>query len=112
MKFHLDRRITLQRATTAQDETGQEVQTWANLIPTGDGKIWSKWRPASARETLASAEVAAAITDIFDIRFDSAWADLNAKDRLLYNGKTYDIASVVEIDRREGLRITASARAD
>lgn len=108
----LDRRITLQRATFAQDETGQEVPTWANLVATGDGSIAASWRRASARETLASSEVAAAVSDVFEVRYDSAWSDLNPKDHLLYNGKTYEIAEVAEIGRREGLRIGATARAD
>lgn len=103
----LDRRIVLQRATTAQDETGQEIETWSTLAT-----VWGSRRRASARETLAAAEVAAAVTDVFEIRYDSAWSDLNPKDRLSEGGKTYNIIEVAEIGRREGLRIAAAARAD
>ena len=104
----LARRITLQRATTAQDpDTGEEVSTWATLAT-----VYASWRRASARETLAAAGVSAAVSDVFEIRYDSAWSDLSPLDRLTYNGKTYNIVEVAEIGRREGLRIGATARAD
>ena len=102
-----NRRIDLQRATTAQDETGQPVETWSTLA-----SVWASWRRASARETLAAAEVAAAVTDVFETRWYSGVADLNPKDRLVYAGRTYDIVEVAEIGRREGLRIAGVARAD
>lgn len=105
----LDRRVTLQRAAITQDTTGQEIETWSTL---GPSKIWASWRRASARETLAAAEKSAIVTDVFEVRYDSAWSDLNPKDRLVYSGRTYDIAEVTEIGRREGLRIGGAARAD
>jgi SPP1 family predicted phage head-tail adaptor len=103
----LDRRITLQRATRAQDATGQEVETWATLA-----EVWGSKRDVSDSERVAAAEVSAEITTRFQIRWDSSWSDLNPKDRVVYNGRTYDISSVKEIGRREGLEITAAARSD
>jgi SPP1 family predicted phage head-tail adaptor len=103
----LDRRVTLQRATFAQDDTGQEVATWSTLAT-----VWASRRRASARETLAAAEVSAAITDVFECRWASAWSDESPLDRLAFEGRAYDIASVDEIGRHEGLRIAAVARAE
>jgi SPP1 family predicted phage head-tail adaptor len=103
----LDRRITLQRATLSQDETGQEIEVWSTLAT-----VWASWRRASARETLAAAEIAAAVTDIFEIRWWSGVSDLNPNDRIQYAGRTYDIADVAEIGRHEGLQISALARSD
>lgn len=103
----LDRRITLQRGTSTTDAAGTPVTTWADLAT-----VWASRRRASARETLASAEVSAAITEVFEIRWDSAWSDLNPLDRLVFEGRVYDIAGVAEIGRREGLRIDAAARAE
>ncbi len=105
----LDRRISLQRAVTARDAAGQMVPAW---WPLGPDKIWASWRRATARETQAAAENSAIVTDVFEIRFASEWADLNPKDRLIYRDKPYEIAEVAEIGRREGFRIGASARAD
>lgn len=103
----LDRRITLRRATMTQDALGQDIETWADLAT-----VWASRRRASARETLAAAEVSAAITDVFEIRWDSAWGDLSPTDRLISDGRDYDIVSVDEIGRREGLRIAAVTRAE
>lgn len=103
----LDRKITLQRATRVQDGLGQEIETWSDLVT-----LHAAWRRASARETLASAEVSATASDVFEIRWSRAWADLNPTDRLVYDGRVYDIASVAEIGRREGLRIGALARTE
>lgn len=103
----LDRRISIERASTYQDETGQEVARWAPVAT-----VWASWRRASARETLAAAEVSAEVTDVFEIRWSNLVAELDPKDRVIYDGRTYDIAAVTEIGRREGLRIAAAARAD
>lgn len=103
----LDRRVTLQRATFAQDDTGQEVATWADLVT-----VWASKRDVSDGERVAAAEVAASITTRFQIRWGSAWADLNPKDRVVCEGKTYDVSAVKELGRRAGLEITAAARSD
>jgi hypothetical protein len=39
-------------------------------------------------------------------------ADLSPKDRLTFDGRVFNIIGVKEIGRREGLEISASARAD
>lgn len=103
----LDRRITLRRATKVQDSLGQEGQTWSDLAT-----VWASRRRASSRETLAAAEISAAITDVFEIRYDSLWSDLSPLDQVVFDDRSYDIASVEEIGRREGLRIAAVARAE
>lgn len=104
----LDRRITIQHKTVAQNGLGEEVETWADLVT-----VFSSWRRASARETLAAAEVAAAVTDVFEIRYSIDVAGVNPGDhRLVYETRTYNIIEVAEIDRRVGLRISAAARAD
>lgn len=104
----LDRRVTIERAQTVQDPgSGQEVETWHGFPP-----VSASWRRASARETLASAEVSAAVSDVFEIRWSPVVADLNPKDRLIYDGRTYDIVEATEIGRRVGIRIGAVARAD
>lgn len=52
------------------------------------------------------------------VRWSTGIADLNPADRLVEIkngvaiGPVYDISSVVELGRREGLEITATARAD
>lgn len=104
----LDRRIILQRYGIARNADNEPVETW-----TPDASpVWASWRRASARETLASAEINATATDVFEIRYSSAVSTINPKDRLSYQGQVYDIQAVAEIGRREGLRIDASRRTD
>lgn len=103
-----DRTITIERFTATQDEgSGEEVQTWSTLATVQASK-----KDVSDRERIAAAEVAADITTRFQIRWDSSVADVNPKDRLVYEGKTYDIVGVKELGRREGIEISANARAD
>ena len=104
----LDRKITLQRFTYTTDPgSGEQVKTWSTLAA-----VWASKRDVSDSERVASAEVSAEIGTRFQIRWDSAWSDLNPKDRVVYDGRTYDIVGVKELGRREGLEISAIARAD
>jgi SPP1 family predicted phage head-tail adaptor len=102
----LDRRVTIERATMADDGFGQ-APTWAELAT-----VWASKRDVSDAERFASGEVAAQITTRFRIRWSSVVAGIDPRDRLICEGRTYDIVAVKEIGRREGLEITAAARAD
>lgn len=108
----LDRRITLQRSTDTQDEYGSPVKAWADLAT-----VWANYKPVSDgekfSERLNGGEVAATLSARFAVRYDSAWADLNPKDRLIFEGRLFDIANVKEVHgRRAFLEITASERTD
>lgn len=103
----LDRRVTLQRASYAQNDLGEMVPTWATLAT-----VWASRRDVSDGERVAAAEVSAIISTRFQIRYDTAWADLNPKDRLSHEGRIYEIVAVKMLGRRDGLEITAAARAD
>lgn len=106
----LDRRITLQRYSFTTDPgSGEQVKTWSTL---GPASISAAALPVSDSERVASAEVSAEITMRFQIRYDPAWDDLNPKDRVSYDNKSFDIVGVKELGRREGLEISAIARAD
>jgi len=103
-----DRTIILERFTSTQDAgSGEEVQTWSPLATVQASK-----RDVSDSERVAAAEVQASITTRFQIRWDGIVSDLNPKDRLVYDGKTYDIEAVKEVGRRVALEISAAARAD
>lgn len=103
----LDRRITLMRYGISYNADNEPIEGY-----TAFATVWASWRRATAREILASAEISAAASDIFEIRYSSEVASLNPKDRLTYDGASYNITAVQEIGRREGLRIAAARRAD
>jgi hypothetical protein len=48
----------------------------------------------------------------FGVRWSSDIADLSPLDRISYGGSVWDILSVAELGRREGLKIIAVRRAD
>lgn len=104
----LDRRVTLLRASVERAaRSNAPVETWSPI-----GRVWASKRAVSDGEAAKSAEIAATVTDRFQIRWTSALSSVNAKDRLECGGVTYNIVAVREIGRREGLEISAKARAD
>ena len=104
----LDRRITLQRFTAITDTaSGEQVKVWSTLAAR-----WASKRDVSDSERVASAEVSAEIGTRFVVRWSIAIEDLNPKDRLIFEDRTYEIVGVKELGRREGLEISAISRAD
>lgn len=102
-----DRLITIQRNTLTYDEKNQPVENWADLA-----QAWAEKRDVSDGERFEAARVDAQITTRFRLLWSPQIADVNPKDRIAFDGRTYDISGVKEIGRREGIEITASARAD
>lgn len=103
----LDRRLTIERFTTTRDEFNDPVETWATLA-----EVWASKEDVRDTERVAAQEVGAAITTRFQIRWSNDVADVNPKDRLVCEDKTYAIVAVKEIGRRRGLELSATARAD
>jgi SPP1 family predicted phage head-tail adaptor len=103
-----NREIVIQRATVTQDPgSGENVETWATFAT-----VWAEMTPVSDGERIKAAEVSAEITTRFRILWSTTVSTVNPKDRLTFDGKTWDIWGVKEIGFREGIEITASARAD
>jgi SPP1 family predicted phage head-tail adaptor len=103
----MDRRVTLQRFTATRDEYNEPVQTWTQLATR-----WASYEPLSDGERFRASETAANASARFVIRWSTAVADLNPKDRLVFDGTIFDIIHVKDMGRREGIEITAAARAD
>ena len=103
----MDRRITLERFAETRDEYNEPVRAWSPLATR-----WASYEPLSDGERFRASETAANASARFVIRWSTAVADLNPRDRLVFEGKTFDIVHVKEVGRRKGLEITAAARAD
>lgn len=103
----LDRRVTIQRAATVTNALGEAVPTWADLAT-----VWAAKQEIRDSERFDAQQLAAEISMRFRIRYSPKVADVSPKDRLIFEARTYDIAAVKEIGRREGLELTARARAD
>jgi SPP1 family predicted phage head-tail adaptor len=103
----LDRRVAVQRATTIANGFNEPVATWGTVAT-----VWARKRDVSDKERQQAGETAAEITTRFQVRYSGTLATLNPKDRLVCDGRTYEIWGVKELGRREGLEISATARAD
>jgi SPP1 family predicted phage head-tail adaptor len=103
----LDRRIVIQRVTTSPNEFNAPVETWSTLAT-----VWASKSDLKDGERMQAGEVASTITTRFRIRYSTTVADVNPKDRIAHDGLTYDIVTVKEIGRSEGIEITAAARND
>lgn len=104
---NLDRRVTLERYTAVLDDYGGEVRTWIALAT-----VWARVEQRTGYERSASNQVQAGAVTLFTIRWQQALADLNPKDRILYDGRYWDIESVAELGRRVGFQIAARAATD
>lgn len=103
----LDRRITIQRFTETRDEYNEAVQLWATLAT-----VWASYEPLSDGEAFRAGETMAEASARFVVRYSTTLADLTPKDRLTFDGGTWQVVRVKEIGRREGLEITTKSRSD
>ena len=105
----LDRRITIQRATTTLNEFNEPIETWSDYAT-----VSAKRSDVSATESYRAQEVGAEITARFIIRWSTQVADVDPRYRLSIKGKIYNITRVSEpLDMRNHWReIHAVARAD
>lgn len=104
----LDRRITIERAAgKGRDSFNSIVEKWLPVAT-----VWAAKQDIKDAERIAAQEVGAEVTTRFQIRWSSVVTDVNPKDRIVFEGRIYDISAVKEIGRREGIEITATARSD
>ena len=108
MKFgRMDARITIQRATVVTNDYGESVPTWATLAT-----VWADviWREGSGAERIASDQILSKQPVHFLIRYSTTVSSVSAKDRVAYGGKSYEIETIQEIGRNDGLRLTCTLR--
>lgn len=105
----LDRRISI----VGKFATGQ-FDEWNNPIM-ADGqsiRVWAQRTDLSDAERVRAQQVGATITTRFLIRYSSQVRNVDPTYRVEFDGRTYDISAVKEVGFREGLEITAAARAE
>ena len=103
----LDRRIALLRASVAADAFNEQVATWSTFAT-----VWAEAKPVLDGEKQQAGQTLASKSYRFTIRYSSDVADIDTRDRLIFDGRTYDINAVKEMDRRRWLEITATAKAE
>jgi SPP1 family predicted phage head-tail adaptor len=102
-----DRRIKIERRTSTLDGFGGEIVTWVEV-----GQRWAASMPVKDSEAFRNSEATATITHRFQILWDAAVAQVDPTYRVLFDNRTYDIVAVKEIGRRDGIEISATARAE
>jgi head-tail adaptor len=104
----LDRPVQFRRATMHDDGLG-EVEDWLNY----GGPVWASKHDVSDAERWRSGEVQAHVTTRFVVRWSPFTAGLTPRDRLVCEGREYEISGIKEVGgRRRGLEITAAVRID
>ncbi len=103
----LDRRIAIERATVTVNGYNEEVRSWTILAT-----VWAAVWPIADGERWRAGEVGATVTHRFRIRWSSTVSDITPADRISFDGRIFEISGSKEIGRREGIEITASARAE
>lgn len=120
----LDRKITIQRKSVTSSDSGEPVEAWSNLDVRRSASMW----PFKAAEGFGGPETTSYEQVEFRIRYSSDMATLSPQDRVIYPALTeaeaadsghvipersiYDVLGVLEINRREGLRIITNRRPD
>ena len=101
----LNRRVMLRRSSVRYDEHNQPVPVRQEI-----GPVAASWRRATANERLASGQISAQVTDIFELRYSRRSKAADPTWELVFQSRIYDIVEVTEIGFHEGILIRASAR--
>jgi SPP1 family predicted phage head-tail adaptor len=98
--------ITFQRATTADDDYGQPIETWTDLT-TRRARV----RFGLAQEQRQAAQESASQTATFECIRSAQLDSITNKDRIVYLGDQWDINETAPLDRNT-IRFTAIRLAD
>ena len=90
----LRHRVTVQRATDAIDQYGDQTPTWTAL-----GTVWASVEPLNGREYFAAAQMQSEVSTRIVIRPISG-VTLTPKDRVKFGSRYFDIQSVINRDER------------
>lgn len=104
----MDRRITLQRdgAEIGRDAMNDPIYGMSEVT------VWASKEDIRDTERYSAQQVGAEVTTRFRIRWSQAVKDFDPQGRVLFDGRIYNVSAVKELGRREGLEITANARAE
>lgn len=106
----LNRRVLIQYLGDGQDELGQPVQTWLNLVQTGDGKIWANVRFQTGSESNRADQPVSVAKASIRIRRRT---DVTAGMRVVLDSTIFDIRAVLQDEEsRERLDLACETGAN
>lgn len=91
----LRKRVAIQSYTATQDAYGAETKTW-----TTQRTVWAGVEPLTGREYLEARATTQTVTHRFRMRRQPDF-DVTPTMRLSYDGRTFDIESVLNIGERD-----------
>lgn len=97
----LDRQIILKQPSTAQSGSGAVEETFT---PLASGPIWAGVQYGRGRKYVSAARINAEVAVVFTIRYRE---DITEAWRIGWDGLDFDIISIAEEERKEGLIIAA-----
>lgn len=105
-----DKRVqVLKRTRTRDPSSGELVEAW---VPLG-APLWSQMLEGRALERYASQQMVAEVSHGWRLRFAPGLLTLTPdQHRLRYNAQEFEIQGVLEIQRRQGVVVMTTARAE
>lgn len=85
-------RVTLQGVTRTDDEGGGHTEAWTNTAT-----VWAAIEPLTGVEALRGMQLSARVTHRVRMRYR---AGVTAKARLAYDGRTFEVRSVIDPEER------------
>lgn len=101
---NLDRRITIQRKSVTQSDSGDEVVTWVD-----GATVWAEKINVRGQERFAAQQIVGHSVLTFKIRWSETVKELTSEHRILFDGRYYDITDVREPKRREEIEFDCYA---
>lgn len=103
----LSERIQFRRAAETDNGLNTEL-TWGDH----GAPIWASFLPVSDAERWSAGQMTATTMARFQVRSSAFTRGVDAKDRLMHDGREYEIIGAKPIGRRRFIEITAVAGAD
>lgn len=97
-----DRRIEIRQATTSTGSFGETLLSWNTL-----GEFWAEYIPGVGQEEFDANQRSNERRVVFELLYTPG---INNRMEVLYDGEKYDIESIVEVGRRDRLRLICTSR--
>lgn len=98
MTLALRHRVTVEQYAKTDDDTGGWTETWTPL-----GTFWARVRAVQGQEAIMAGALRGEVA--FEILVRNVSAQIDPKDRVLWNGRTIKIGAVLPDEMGEYLRI-------
>lgn len=101
----LNKRITVRRASApTRNAMNEPVEVW-----TAFGKFWAEQIDQRLTESWKAGQTAAQVERVWRVRWHARTATISPSDRLVCDGREFQIIGVTEVGRRVGIEIVGIA---